>query len=208
MTVFKIPEWEDCVWKRVPCGKDECPICGRIKQNRWRNIVKGKNPDDMESVFEDVKNIFKETIALLKADCKRQGIDLDDIGQTNEPEPPKPEEFPLYLKIKEWRDSVFKLATSKGSAFWLATEEAQDLLWYANILTAKTYRQLCNKWEMERDHEYTDADYDHTKKVISESLKIIKKSLLSADNLGNGLKVRFEKSGKALADLESELVEI
>ncbi len=28
----EIKTWQDCQWKRNACGRDDCPICGPIKQ--------------------------------------------------------------------------------------------------------------------------------------------------------------------------------
>lgn len=202
-----MPAWEDCAWKRVVCGKDDCPICGRIKRNRWRHIIKGNDPDDMKAIFEDVADALKEAVELIKTDCVRRGIDLDSIGEINEPELPEPKKFVLCRKINKWRDNIHKLAEDERLVFWVATEEAQDLLWYSNILAVKTYRQLCNKWELKRN-KYPRIDYEYTQRVILESLKIIKRSLLSGNGLHKDLRIEFKKAGKTLETLEKELVAI
>ncbi|MBU4298954.1 hypothetical protein KJ636_02845 [Patescibacteria group bacterium] len=38
---FQMPKWMECNWRRVPCGKENCPICGRIKKDRQRLIYSG-----------------------------------------------------------------------------------------------------------------------------------------------------------------------
>lgn len=205
---FEMPTWEDCAWKRIPCGKDNCPICGKIKRNRWRHIIKGDDLDDMKAVFDDVADIFKEMMELIRTDCARCGIDLENIDESNESGPPEPEKFVLWRKINKWRDKIRKLAEDEGLAFWVATEEAQDLFWYSNILAVKTYRQLCNEWELKHGDEFAEIHYEYTKRVILESLKIIKKSLLSASGLREDLRFEFEKVGEALEVLEKELLAI
>ena len=47
---FKMPKWQDCTWKRVPCGKDDCKICGKAKRRRAMHLLKGEDPDDMKVV--------------------------------------------------------------------------------------------------------------------------------------------------------------
>lgn len=36
---FKMPKWMDCVWRRVPCGKWSCKICGRIQQDKLQHVI-------------------------------------------------------------------------------------------------------------------------------------------------------------------------
>jgi len=67
-------------------------------------------------------------------------------------------------------------AQARGE-FWIYTEEAAGLFWYANILVAKTYRQLCNRWHIKKNDDYGEFDYQYTKYILSECLKILKKSL-------------------------------
>lgn len=172
---FQMPKWMECTWRRVPCGKDDCPICGRIKRDRQRHIGQGEDPDDIKSVFEDVGQNFKEALEMIKKDCEARGIELTNID--NIKEPPEPETFPFYQDVKKWRDSVFTLADNPVFEFWTHTEPAQDLFWYSNTLTAKVYRQLCNKWKIENGNEYGDFDYQYTKYVLEECLRIFKKSL-------------------------------
>jgi len=174
---FKMPEWMDCTWRRIACGKDNCPICGRIKRDRRRHIEKGEDPDDIKSVLEDVGQSFKETMEMIKRDCKAHGIKLTNIE--NIKEPPKPEKFPLYKKVGEWNKMVFKLAKEAelSGSWWIYTEAAADLFWYANILLAKVYRQLCNRWHIENGDGYGKFDHQYTGYVLEECLKILKKSL-------------------------------
>ena len=39
---FKIPKWMDCTWRRIPCGRDSCSICGKINKHRRELIKKAK----------------------------------------------------------------------------------------------------------------------------------------------------------------------
>lgn len=174
---FKMPKWMECTWRRVACGKDDCKICGKIKQDRLRHIMAGEDPDSMESVFEDVGRNLKETLAMVRRDAKRLGIDVTNIDDIQEP--PEPWDFPLYEKVKTWHDAVANIAATadaQGPA-WLRTEAALDLFWYANTLTAKVYRQLCNRWHMDHGDGYGEFDYAYTKQVLGECLGILEASL-------------------------------
>ncbi len=174
---FQMPKWMECNWRRVPCGRDDCPICGRIKKDRQGYLERGGDPDDLKNVFEDVGRNFKEALGMIKKDAERRGIDITNIE--NIKEPPEPKEFPFYRKVEQWNKSVMTLGDTAQvlGEFWIYTEEAADLFWYANILMAKAYRQICNRWHIENGDDYGDFDYQYTGYVLKECLAILKKSL-------------------------------
>lgn len=63
MSDFKMPEWMECTWRRVPCGRDDCPLCGKINKQRQKHTEKGGDSDDLECAFEDVSvgsNVFAQ----------------------------------------------------------------------------------------------------------------------------------------------------
>ena len=156
---FRMPKWMECTWRRVPCGRDDCPICGRIKKDRQRHIEKGEDPDDIKYVLEDAGRNFKEALQMIKRDAERMGIKIANID--NIKEPPEPEEFSLYRKVEEWNKKVFKIAKEAelSGNWWIYTETSADLFWYANILLAKVYRQFCNRWHIENGDDYGEFDY-------------------------------------------------
>lgn len=205
---FKMPKWMECSWRRVSCGKDNCPICGRIKRDRQRHIERGEDPDDIKSVLEDVSRNFKEVMEMIKRDCEARGIELTNIE--NVKEPPGPEEFPFYKKVKEWNKSVMTLGNMAqlSGEFWIQTEEAADLFWYANTLLAKTYRQLCNKWHIKNDDEYGDFDYQYTKYVLKECLKILKKSLKELIKNNQSRRKELNSILLNLRNLEKQIIKI
>jgi hypothetical protein len=174
---FKMPKWMECIWRRASCGKDDCPICGRIKRNRQSHIERGEDPDDFKSTIEDVGQSFKEVLEMIKKDAESKGFDITNIKDIQEP--PEPQKFSLYNKVEEWNKSVRRFGNTAEALgeFWIHTEEAADLFWYANILMAKTYRQLCNRWEIENGDDYGEFDYQHTSYILKECLEILKKSL-------------------------------
>jgi len=173
----QMPKWMECTWRRVPCGKDDCPICGRIKRDRQRHIEKGEDPDDLKSVSEDVGRNFKEALEMIKKDAESRGFDITNIE--NIKEPPEPKKFPLYGEIEKWNKSVMAFGdmTQVSGEFWIHTEAAADLFWYANTLMAKTYRQLCNRWHINNGDDYGEFDRQYTSYILKECLEILKKSL-------------------------------
>lgn len=174
---FEMPKWMDCTWRRVPCGKDDCPICGQIKEDRQRHIEKGENLDSMESAMEDVGRNLKEALEMIKQDAKQKGFDITNIDDIEQP--PKPEEFSLYEKVLKWRNEVFEILKNaeEDKKAWIQTEARADLAWYANLLSVKTYRQLCNRWHIENGNNYGEFDLKYTKYVLTECLRITENSL-------------------------------
>jgi hypothetical protein len=207
---FEMPKWMECVWRRVPCGKNECKICGPINQNRLKHIMKKEDPDSMESSMEDVGNSFGETLKMIKQHAQEMGIDIENISDEELKEPPEPEDFPLYLKASEWRNNIENIANEAEiiGAPWLFTEAAADLLWYKNILSAKIYRQLCNRWHIDRGDKYGEFDYRYTNYVIKECLLILKRSLsdLAPPHIPN--RNMFAKAAVQLGGLEQEILNI
>ena len=70
--------WQDCQWRRKPCGKDECPICGGIKRDRAELAVQGEDPDSMESALKMVGKTMAETLGLLYKQAEEMGIGLEN----------------------------------------------------------------------------------------------------------------------------------
>lgn len=205
---FKMPKWMECAWRRVPCGKDDCPICGRIKKDRQKHIERGEDPDDVKSVFEDVSQNFKETLEIIKKDAERKGIDITNIE--NIQEPPEPEEFPLYQKVEKWNKEVFRTANEAelSGSFWIYTEAAADLFWYANTLLAKIYRQLCNRWHIKKRDSYGEFDYQYTQNILKECLEILKKSLKETEENTQFQKESLNSLLSQLLKLENQIIRI
>jgi len=208
---FKYPKWMECTWKRIPCNKDDCKICGKIKKDRERHIAKGKDPDSMEAALEDMGRNFAEIHTMLRKGAKRWGIDIDNLDTKNIKTESGPDEFPLWRKVMEWRKDISKLAEEAYEKLeaWPELEAGKDLLWYANTITAKTYRQLSNRWNMDRENDEAEkADYYYTKDVLKQCFKIIKNSLKTI------LKREPEQKGKLnlalilISDLEKQVLKI
>ena len=203
-----MPEWQDCSWIRKVCGQDSCPICSRIKQNRESHVAKGEDPDSMEAVFHDVGENLKEVLRIIKDDAHSKGFEIDNIDDIKEP--PEPEIYPLYHKIKSWRDSIYALAdeSDETSSSWLYTQAGEDLLWYANTLLVKSTRQLNNSWHIAEDDSYGEFDYEYTGWVIQECLHYLFKALDDLKDMDIEQKKQFQIAQIMLESLESEIVNI
>lgn len=171
----EIPQWMECTWRRKPCQRDDCPICGKIKKDQAKQLIKGENPNDIAVILADVGQNLKEVLLMIQQDARKKGFEITNLK--NIKEPPLPENFPLYQEVSGWQKSVFSLIENPKAGFWAYTEDAQDLFWYANTLSAKVYRQLCNRWEIEQGADYGKFDYQYTSYVINECLKTIEASL-------------------------------
>ena len=205
---FTMPKWMECTWRRVPCGKDDCPICGRIKRDRQGHIERGADPDDFKSVFEDVGRNFKEVLEMIKKDAESKGFDITNIE--NIKEPPEPEEFPLYREVEKWNKSVMAIGDTAQALgeFWIYTEGAADLFWYANTLMSKIYRQFCNRWHIKNGDEYGDFDYQYTGYVLRECFGILKKSLKELISGNYSQDRELESIYSSLLNLENQIIKI
>ena len=207
-TEYQIPQWMECAWRRVPCGKKSCPICGRLAAQYERHIEAGEDPNDMEMMFADVAHGFKETLELIKQDAKSKGIDIQGLNEVKEP--PRPQAFPLYRKVSAWYQQVSFLAESAdaGGDLWLATEAGADLIWYKNILLSKVYRQLCTRWEKKQGLEYGDTDLRYTGKILKEVAGILTKSLEELTALESAQKGGLFLSLVSLQQLKKQIVKL
>lgn len=205
---FTIPKWWECGWRRVPCGKDSCRLCGRINKDRARHIAVGENPDDARSVFEDVSNNLKEALTMIKKDAAARGIDITNIADIKEP--PGPEEFPLYKKVDKWHKGISELVkdAEQTDSLWLLTEAAEDLLWYKNTVLAKTYRQLSNRWHLKQGDGYGDIDYQYTGYVLTECLNILDRRLRELSSLASPQKAELMVALPRLMDLKKKILKI
>lgn len=169
-------EWLDCGWKRVPCGKRSCPLCGRVARDREAMIREGKDPDLPENAFESVGAGLSEALMMIKKDAEEMGIDITNLEEIDDV--PEPDAFPLARNAQEWYEALLRLSEreTKRAAPWLLTESSADLFWYAGTYQAKLYRQLCNKWHMDRGHAYGSFDQIYTKGVLEQVSDILRKS--------------------------------
>lgn len=172
-----MPKWMECTWRRLACNKKTCRICGRLIRDRQRHLKAGDDPDNMEAALEDVSLNFSEALENLGKWARQNGIEITNLE--NIKELPPPAHFPLYNIIARWREEVMDLINAETGKYgaWINSEQVEDLIWYANLLTAKTYRQLCNHWHIEEGDKYGRFDHEYTKYILGECIKILKNSL-------------------------------
>jgi hypothetical protein len=202
-----MPKWMECTWRRITCGKDSCMICGRLKRDREKAIAKGLDPDSPEATIESVHTSLKETMRLLKESAKKFGINVNDQADFKISEPPRENKFPLWREVMAWNKMLFETAENarEAGAIWIETEPAADLFWYANILNSKVYRQLCNKWHIERGDDYGDFDFKYTGKILNESLQILKKSLNELSLWSTDQKGELLLAASKLSQIENKI---
>lgn len=207
---FKVPEWWECQWRQIACGRDECRMCGRINRSRQKHIDKGEDPDSMEAAFEDIKETFAEVKEMLSKDAKKMGIDLNNLPDEID-DTPKAEEFPLYNQVMKWYTLLMTTISNahQSGEECLESEPAKDLMWYKNTILVKTYRQLCNRFELDKGDDIADVDYEYTRYVLAESIKIVKKSLEEIiKNYSTLQEVNLKLALSQIKDLEAEILTI
>lgn len=177
-----MPDWMDCTWRRLPCMKDECPICSRLKD------------------LNEDNNLF------MRGEFLMDIAGEEEEGKDNLPEP---DEFPFYREVRNWLDGVVEIAENSRyrDDFWIFTEEATDLFWYMNVLSSKTYRQLCNRYLIENSEE-GKVDYRYTNYVLKESVKRIKKSLKEIIKNDPSQKEKLDDLFKGVSELEERIFNI
>jgi hypothetical protein len=171
---FICPDWWECQWIRNACGRAECPLCGRIMKQHFKHQFKGENPESEEAFFQDIKDSFEEAIFLLNENAEKEGINLNQINE-DIAMPPEPDEFPEHKKYRDWILGIHHFAEEKGLG-WIETEAGHDLMWYSNLIPAKVYRNLCNRWYLEKGQTDENIDYYYTRYVLENCIRIIKES--------------------------------
>lgn len=180
--MLELPAWIDCSWRRVVCGRDDCPICSRIERDRQKYTILGEDPDNPQVLMEVLTGSLREVVVTMRKIATEMDIDLSNLNDVDEePDLPEPDAFSLYCDVWAWREDVDR-ATNEAElngAFWPYTEDAEDLGWYKNTLCTKVYRQLCNRWKLERGNEDVWTDYEYTHRVLHECCELLERALKS-----------------------------
>lgn len=194
----RLPDWWECSWRRVKCGKSTCLMCASPDQCETimaeRELKRQASPDyDPEweaEKHELIRQAEQEALAAME-----RGEAEDDS--------PDPEEFPIYQAVRNWWDRLraIEARARDRQAAWLETEAGQDLMWYGTLITGKVYRQLCNRWyaDHRRESLLEDGDYPMTQFVLSESIWIIRDSVR---------KLTVEKDNPQLTRFSEDLIRL
>jgi hypothetical protein len=123
-------------------------------------------------------------------------------------EPPRPGDYPLYNEARAWQKGIYEIAEASDdvSSAWLYTEAGEDLLWYANTLLAKIYRQLSNLWHLEdAGEEYMDLELNYTGYVLNEVFNILDKALIKLSRSDSPHAAKFNLARLSLLGIRSKL---
>lgn len=208
---FEYPKWWECQWRREPCNKADCPLCHSLMKRELKHSLDGKDPNDMETVADDAADSLGEAMIMLDQIAKQEGIDLDSMPEPEMPDDEETRNTPIYKSIHSWTINVHKFLreSAPGGAPWLETEAGKDIVWYHTMIPAKVFRQLNNCWRIK--HDITDTfDYDYTKGVIEEIVKILKnafQNVLSTD-LPYFEKIGLRKLYDEFLNIERDLLSI
>jgi hypothetical protein len=207
---FTPPVWWDCQWRRVPCGKESCAMCGRIGRARTKHILRGEDPDSVESVLADVKDNFEETFTLLEKSAKKFGVDIHNLPEVEFKEPPDISNSPICIRLQKLYKFVINLEheATEGFQIWPKLEAGKDLLWYPSIILVKVKRLFNDRWKMGNGDEYIKDDFDYTFYVISESINILKSALMELISKRTHQKVQFSYCYDELESLEKLIFKI
>lgn len=201
---FAPPAWWDCQWRRVACGRDGCAMCGRISRARKNHVLLGKDPDSIESVLADVKDVFEETFSLLEKSAKKFGVDIHNLPDIDIKEPPDTSTSPIRIRLQKFYKFVINLEqeAAEGFQIWSKSEAGKDLLWYPSIILVKVKRLFNSRWKMDNGEEFAKDDFDYTFYAISESISILKKALMELISKRTHQKVQFSYCYDELESLE------
>lgn len=205
---FEIPKWMECSWRRITCGRYNCPLCGKIMKGRQKYTDIEVNYEFINIRLEDAVDNITDVLKIIKQDAKDRGIEITNIKGTKKP--PESHKFPLYNKMLILTEYIHQIGKDAeyDDEFWLMTEEAADLFWYSYTISSKTYRQLCNRWYIKKDNEYGDFDYEYTQHVLKECFTILKASLSKLIYIDSFQKNRFKLALDNLNDLQKDILKI
>jgi len=205
---IQAPKWWECSWHRTRCGRDDCRLCGRLNQQIKKHLARGEDPNSMEAALQDVSDNFAEVRQMLEKDAKKMGIDLNNLDDSDYQESPEPFAFPLYNRVYKWQRAlmlIFAQAEARAEP-WVETEEFKDICWYSGTLLAKTYRQLSSKWEFDRGDEIALCDYDYTRYIINECIKIMLSALQAIKTQSNAFILELNISQNELKKIRMEVL--
>lgn len=133
-----------------------CKICKDELQRKEFYKKAGKDPYDWKYVFQDVAEDLAQTMRMVQEDAKRLGINLDNLPDQEEEEPPSNESFPIFNLIRKYGDQVEKVIKNLQEvpvdADMTLIEKAVDVLSHSrHYIIAKTSRALHSRFEEQDD---------------------------------------------------------
>jgi len=193
----EIPEWWDCQWQRIPCNKKACFLCSKQEvEEAWDVIA------DARAVLEEV------SVGALPVSQKRTAI-----GECAECHAPlKDSNHPMSRSVGKWADELFEvfMAGVVEDAWWLDTEAAAEVEWYAPVLLDKVGQQLeTNAWlSSDPRNQVAEADHGYTRYVFAECLLKLERSLRELALYDSGQKAEFALAIARLTRLKQRILKL
>jgi hypothetical protein len=199
----RMPSWMDCVWRRVSCGKEPCPICATQGAPSEAEVPM----DELWKSLEEGKEIRKNDLARLSRKMWEAGFAFEKI-ETKQARPPEPNAFAFYRKVLRWQQNLFGIINEAQDLgyLWPYSEASADAFWYTNVLLAKVYRQLIARTSSETKAQRQDPEYRYTQYILGECVTTIKKSLHELSYLHSDQKAELILALSRITRLEEEIM--
>lgn len=198
-----IPTWMDCVWRRIPCGKESCPICSVPKSEADTS----PSVDELWKSLEEGNELQKNDLARLSRRMWEAGFAFEKV-ESKQARPPEPHAFAFYRKIRHWQQSLFGIINEAQDLgyLWPYSEASADIFWYANVLLAKVYRQLIAQKSISKSIHSRDPEYQYTQYILEECVGTIKKALHELSYLQSDQKAELILALSRITKLEDEII--
>jgi cytochrome c556 len=205
-----IPPYNYCDYRCERCEyANECLVYKKDRVRRVAHILRGEDPDDINTVLEDVGEEMEQAMEMIYEMAEEMGIDLDaEMDKDVEEEIFDPKDDPLYklaysftLKTHDFLKNVEEkvLITPEIKTYF------DELRWYHTLLSAKLYRALCSNGVKEVDNQDAKLSagvalksgqicQDSLESIIyyrQEIAKEVNKLLKMIKKVNKGIKERF-----------------
>ena len=145
---FKIPDWWECQWRRIPCRGADCTFCDRFQklenlireEDKDKELIEKDNEAKIEQNFDDLRKVVRYQAKdlgipeewLLGGGPEITEGDFDEDGHLIEDPnedldeydmPPEPEKFLLYKIVRRWSRPVspFIYTAEEKKKLWAKT---------------------------------------------------------------------------------------
>lgn len=160
--------------------RNKCSLYDKEQKRISEHESRGEDPYDWNTILEDIKDEFAETLKLIRKAAEKQGIDLDDLPD-EDVEMVDPGDHPMVLTasgyskeagnfLKTLRDTIQKegVDLTKRVEYMPSAEEDKEMLlrvvssydtimWYHTLIPVKIRRALQSKMEDEDEFSREDA---------------------------------------------------
>lgn len=126
------PRWLSCTWRREPCGKRSCPVCGVLSRECRVLRAGGASDDEVLSAIDDLRydiaDAFLKIVHIPSVSRVRTPRRVSLYGSLRYKS--------LYRALDSWHEELHEIYDEAFdiNAFWRESVDAADLDWYAHIL--------------------------------------------------------------------------